>query len=381
MRIGRLIVFAGLSFGITATALEGCGSSSTSTQDVCAQTVVCPKATPPNALDTQACQAQVADPSCGSAFRAMKECQTYKAKCNATTGLVDTSGTNSICSTEISQYQICAKTSDAGPEACKARTCSQANANCGEIDNGCGQKITCGSCTNGQTCGGGGVNRCGCACDPSWCGTLQACNTTITCPSNCVAPQFCGGGGIANRCGCAPSGTLGPFSATSVSTATITLEAGAQTSWSGATNARLPDNSYATALMNPGSTTQYLVALSFNVNLPAGAVVQGITVNIERSSTSGLATADYAVYLVKNTQIQFTGDNKAQTSLVWTTTDTSASYGGPTDKWGNTWTAADVTAGGFGVALAATYIGQTGSESARVDAIQVQVHYNGVSCP
>jgi hypothetical protein len=213
------------------------------------------------------------------------------------------------------------------------------------------------------------------------CGTLVACGTTITCPVTCTAPQWCGGGGVANRCGCAPSGSVGPLSPTSVTTSAIPLDGGAQTSWISAPNARASDNTYATASMAPNQTTQYLVALSFNLGLPPNAVIEGIVVQVERSSSAGLATADAAVYLVKNTQIQTAGENKAQTGVVWPVTEATVSYGGPTDKWGNTWTAADINAGGFGVAFAATYTGQTGSEQARVDSIRVVVHYSGVTCP
>lgn len=130
--------------------------------------------------------------------------------------------------------------------------------------------------------------------------------------------------------------------------------------------------------MVPGSTSQFLVALSFGVTLPPSAIIDGIQVEVSRSSSVGLATTDYAVHLVKGTQIQLLADNKAS-STIWSTTETIATYGGPTDKWGNTWTGADINAG-FGVAFAARYTGQTGSEQARVDAIAVKISYSGVVC-
>lgn len=380
MRLGRLIVFAGLTGLVTLTALEGCGSGTSSTSaDVCSSAPACAKGAVPSISAQTECSRQLNNAACGTAFKAMKECQTYRSKCTSS-GSFSSSLTNTECRPEITAYNLCNSGGDAGPDGCRVRTCSQANASCGEVDNGCGVPINCGTCSNGQTCGGGGSpNRCGCACDPSWCGTLTACNTTVTCPTTCTAPQFCGGGGIANRCGCTPAGTVGPQVSASVTTAVITLDGGSQTNWSNATGARLTDTSYANATMIPGATTQYLVALSFGTMLPAGAIIDGITVNVDRYSSAGLATVDYAVQLVKGTQIQTAGDNKAAVGN-WPSAKATATYGGPTDKWGSTWTAADVSAGGFGVALAATYNGQTGTEQARVDSIRVTVHYSGVVC-
>ena len=72
-------------------------------------------------------------------------------------------------------------------------------------------------------------------------------------------------------------------------------------------------------------------------------------------------------------------DNKAMPG-VWSVAETTQTYGGPSDLWGSTWTPAEINAGGFGVAFAATYTGATGSEAARVDAIRVTVHYAGLAC-
>lgn len=164
-----------------------------------------------------------------------------------------------------------------------------------------------------------------------------------------------------------------------MTTATISVEAGTTTTCSSPTNARASDNSVATASMVVGSTTQYLVALSYNAAVPTGATIAGITVQVERSSSAGLATTDNAVHLVKGTQILSAADNKAAAGT-WPIAEATVTYGGPTDLWGSTWTVAEVNAGGFGVAFSAMYAGATGNESARVDSIRVTVHYSGVPC-
>src|SRR5262245_10658362 len=42
------------------------------------------------------------------------------------------------------------------PLACQPLTCASARATCGSVLDGCGGVLTCGTCGNGETCGGGG---------------------------------------------------------------------------------------------------------------------------------------------------------------------------------------------------------------------------------
>ncbi|MDF2691855.1 MAG: Tryptophan synthase alpha chain, partial [Labilithrix sp.] len=98
------------------------------------------------------------------------------------------------------------------PATCTARTCANYPAGtCGVQSDGCGSTTAnCGTCPNGQTCGGGGVqNQCGGpTCTPKTCQQLGAqcgvvpdgCGNTINCP-DCPNGQICGGGGVANQCG------------------------------------------------------------------------------------------------------------------------------------------------------------------------------------
>ena len=98
------------------------------------------------------------------------------------------------------------------PPTCTPRTCANYPAGtCGVQSDGCGgTTANCGTCPNGQTCGGGGVqNQCGGpTCTPKTCGQLNAqcgtvpdgCGGTVNCP-DCPAGQICGGGGVAYQCG------------------------------------------------------------------------------------------------------------------------------------------------------------------------------------
>ncbi|MFO0735591.1 MAG: hypothetical protein U0270_06920 [Labilithrix sp.] len=105
-------------------------------------------------------------------------------------------------------------TDDAG-NACVPKKCLPSQ--CGQISDGCGNVVDCGStaCTNGEFCGGGGTpNQCGKpACTPLTqavacaggknCGVVgDNCGGTITCgPATCGAGQVCGANGQPNVCG------------------------------------------------------------------------------------------------------------------------------------------------------------------------------------
>jgi formylglycine-generating enzyme len=110
----------------------------------------------------------------------------------------------------------CGGLRDAGnakPDAGSVRickSCSDVDATCGSIDDGCGRQLYCGDCTAPTTCGGGGArNVCGGdpSCVPSGnacaglsCGTAaDSCGNAVEC-GNCIAPQECGAV-TENQCG------------------------------------------------------------------------------------------------------------------------------------------------------------------------------------
>ena len=97
--------------------------------------------------------------------------------------------------------------------ACVPTTCAQQNISCGPASDGCGNLLQCGTCSMGQTCGGGGVQgQCGApdggSCKPLTCAQQNiscgpagdGCGNLIQC-GTCVSPQTCGGGGTPGQCG------------------------------------------------------------------------------------------------------------------------------------------------------------------------------------
>lgn len=104
--------------------------------------------------------------------------------------------------------------------SCTPKTCAQLGANCGQVSDGCGGTLNCGTCPAGQTCGGGGrANVCGIACGSpcsNWtectqpgegCDVVRGCcvpcgASGAPCCVNFAAGRFyCGDGGTALVCG------------------------------------------------------------------------------------------------------------------------------------------------------------------------------------
>ena len=99
-----------------------------------------------------------------------------------------------------------------GGVACTPTTCAKLAYTCGFAGDGCGGQLNCGSCTSPQYCGGGGYDVCGgntgltpdgsVVCTPATCATLgyncgaadDGCGNLLSCGS-CTSPQYCGGGG------------------------------------------------------------------------------------------------------------------------------------------------------------------------------------------
>ena len=116
--------------------------------------------------------------------------------------------------------------------------------------------------------------------------------------------------------------------------------------WTTPGSAEASDDVYA-QVAPAGSPTQYLRATDFGFAIPATAVVHGIAVSIERHSLSG-AVADSRVRIVEG---GFVGSAERALPGNWPTTDVIATYGGPSDLWGQTWTGAAIDDPAFGTVL------------------------------
>ena len=103
-----------------------------------------------------------------------------------------------------------------GGSLCVPTTCAALGFTCGPAGDGCGNMLDCGACTSPAYCGGGGFDTCGgnmtvadggSLCVPKTCASLgfqcgaagDGCGNMLSC-GTCTAPTFCGGGGF-NMCG------------------------------------------------------------------------------------------------------------------------------------------------------------------------------------
>jgi hypothetical protein len=150
--------------------------------------------------------------------------------------------------------------------------------------------------------------------------------------------------------------------------------------WTNPDNAKIPDAVYATASnANYGRLeyTHYLKATNFGFSIPLDQAIVGILVEIKRKANYNEAfwyAYSYLVKLVKGGTVQ--GDNKGNTDH-WPTTNTFASHGGATDKWGLSLTPSDINSLNFGVVLQATLYSETNALTlvASVDGFKITVYY------
>lgn len=140
--------------------------------------------------------------------------------------------------------------------------------------------------------------------------------------------------------------------------------------WNNPSEALASDDVYATRTLFSGQTTQYLELTGFGFSIPGGAPISGIVVEVERSDGGVSTVKDHTVQLLKGGAAA--GDNKA-TGATWPGSDATATYGGASDLWGESWTDSDVNASNFGVRIRAQCT--SGNGAPRVDLVAVTVYY------
>ena len=117
-----------------------------------------------------------------------------------------------------------------------------------------------------------------------------------------------------------------------------------------------------------------LTVTGFSFSIPVGATVDGIEVNLERRQT-GVATgiADHSMYLWKNGTL---GMNNLSTASPWPTSFVVKTFGGPTNKWGETSLTPDmVNSAGFGFVQAVSNSHASSALTAEIDYGTMTVYY------
>lgn len=144
---------------------------------------------------------------------------------------------------------------------------------------------------------------------------------------------------------------------------------GAGTGWTNPGRIVSDNNSSATV----NTTSEQLLSSNHGFTIPAGSVINGIELQVERntSNTSGGRFAnDNTVRLIRGGTVL--GDNKA-VATNYGTSFAVITYGSPTDLWGTTWTVAQINANNFGAAFSVNIGG--GTQTVAVDFMRIIVYY------
>ena len=129
--------------------------------------------------------------------------------------------------------------------------------------------------------------------------------------------------------------------------------------WTNPSDVTSSNNTYATVSRTLGPVaTRYIKTTAYGFAITAGATIDGIVVEYERSCSADVVDnycIDSVIKLVKGGTVQ--GDNKANLVTNWSTTEGYFSYGSSSDLWGLTFTAEEINASDFGTVLSCTVRG------------------------
>jgi len=144
--------------------------------------------------------------------------------------------------------------------------------------------------------------------------------------------------------------------------------------WNNPNNAKVSDNSYATATQS-STTTHYLKGTNFGFAIPSGAIIKGIVAEIERSYSGSdpMNPIDARVRIVKSNGL--IGSTDKISGSTWPISDSYQLYGSSSDLWGETWTYSDINNSNFGFVISASTEGPFGADIAQIDHIRMTVYY------
>ena len=145
---------------------------------------------------------------------------------------------------------------------------------------------------------------------------------------------------------------------------------GTGTAWASTGNILSSNNSRATVTLGSNGQSQNLDAKSFGFSIPAGAIINGFRVEIERNA-SGSAIDDEDVFLLKASNPVGT-DHADGTD--YAASDETNTYGSSSDLWGTTWTVAEVNNANFGVRLKVDS-DTTSNRTVNIDYMEIRVYY------
>lgn len=167
----------------------------------------------------------------------------------------------------------------------------------------------------------------------------------------------------------ASAASLGPISPGTVTTS------GSGVSWNNSNNIKIyNDGIEATASLDNGESSKYIKATNFGFAIPAGATIDGISVEIQRrEQNSGASIQDNSVKIIKSDSTLGTAEKAL--SGEWSNFTEIKNYGGVSDKWLESWSATDINSPNFGVAVSAKKTSGGSTKIAYLDSVRITVYY------
>lgn len=134
------------------------------------------------------------------------------------------------------------------------------------------------------------------------------------------------------------------------------------------------DTYYIGRYTGAGTNTLSFRAGGFGFSIPSTSTIDGFEFLVERKrgNTGVGSCVDTTIQIHNGTTT--VGTNKG-TNTAFPTTDTNIIYGGPTDKWGLSYTPADINVSTFRVQTVTTTTVTSGTVDAQFDFIQMTVYY------
>jgi hypothetical protein len=152
--------------------------------------------------------------------------------------------------------------------------------------------------------------------------------------------------------------------------------------WNDLDNDIASDNRYvSTEAMGDDMATVYLKATNFGFSIPEDAIIDGISVDVERKADDR-NFFDNAIRLVKEGEI---GRVDKSGITAWPGRDGTATYGSRSDLWEDKWTFKDINSEKFGFAISVKKVrgisGEIGNNKAYIDWISITVTYHKPTTP
>jgi hypothetical protein len=130
-------------------------------------------------------------------------------------------------------------------------------------------------------------------------------------------------------------------------------------------------------LVNNNDTSQRLRATNFGFSIPSGAIINGVTVEIETRAANTNRHFYNSVQLLK--EGAETGNNNSDSSTI-SNSKSFKTFGSSSDGWGATLTSSDVNNTGFGVSIKIIRNSQNATTTS-VFRVRITVEYTTVSLP